>query len=108
MGQAKQRRSWDERIAQAKQRVDDSPRMTDPTDTLTAFQEALRDGSVKPERCEWDRELYVHLDNPIASLALRTCDLMGGRSRRSESSSLLNQSTVLRFPTRLCRPSGPS
>ncbi|MBN3760763.1 GNAT family protein [Burkholderia sp. Ac-20365] len=38
--------------------------MTDPTDTLTAFQEALRDGLLTPERCKLDRELFVHLDHP--------------------------------------------
>ena len=64
MGQAKQRGSRGERITQAMQRVENSTRMTDPTDTLTAFQEALRDGLVTPQRCDLDRELYVHLDQP--------------------------------------------
>ncbi|MCX4149928.1 MULTISPECIES: GNAT family N-acetyltransferase [Paraburkholderia] len=64
MGQAKQRGARDQRMAQAKQRVNDAPRMTDPTDTLKAFQNALRDGLFTPERCELDRELFVHLDHP--------------------------------------------
>lgn len=64
MGQARQRGSRDQRIAQANQRVNDAPRMTDPTDTLRAFQDALRDGLLAPERCELDRDLFVHLDHP--------------------------------------------
>lgn len=38
--------------------------MTDPTDALVAFQSALRDGLVTPQRCELDGELFVHLDHP--------------------------------------------
>jgi RimJ/RimL family protein N-acetyltransferase len=38
--------------------------MTDPTDTLEAFQKALDEGVLSPQRCELDREMYVHLDQP--------------------------------------------
>ncbi|HEY0281331.1 MAG TPA: hypothetical protein VGC27_01770, partial [Rhizomicrobium sp.] len=39
-------------------------RMTDPSDALNSFQQALRHGEVRPQRCETDSNLFVHLDHP--------------------------------------------
>lgn len=38
--------------------------MTDPTDALVSFQEALRQGAIEMQRGALDRELFVHLDHP--------------------------------------------
>lgn len=39
--------------------------MTDPTDALISFQEALRLGNLDLQRGELDSDLVVHLDHPI-------------------------------------------
>ncbi len=38
--------------------------MTDPTDSLTAFQQALRDGELSLRPGELDKTLFVHADRP--------------------------------------------
>ncbi len=40
------------------------PQMTDPADALTSFQEALLAGQVDLQKCDLDRNLFVHLDRP--------------------------------------------
>jgi hypothetical protein len=39
-------------------------KMTDPSDALTSFQQALRDGLIEVHAGTIDPELYVHLDHP--------------------------------------------
>ncbi len=41
------------------------PRMTDPTDSLTAFQQALRDGELNLRPGELDKTLFVYADKPL-------------------------------------------
>jgi hypothetical protein len=38
--------------------------MTDPTDALLSFQQAIREGAIQLRRGELDRELFFHLDHP--------------------------------------------
>ncbi len=38
--------------------------MTDPHDSLVSFQQALLDEEIKLLRCEFDRNLFYHLDLP--------------------------------------------
>jgi len=38
--------------------------MTDPSEALTSFQQALRDGAIEVHAGAIDPELYVHLDHP--------------------------------------------
>jgi hypothetical protein len=38
--------------------------MTDPSDALTSFQQALIDGEIKLQPGQLDPELFVHLDHP--------------------------------------------
>ena len=64
MGQAKQRGSLSDRIAQAQKQDIGSVSMTDPTDTLTGFQQAFLDGLIRPKRCDLDRDLFVVQDEP--------------------------------------------
>lgn len=37
--------------------------MTDPTPAMVSFEQALRVGEVRPQRCDLDRDLYVYTDN---------------------------------------------
>jgi len=41
--------------------------MTDPTDGLVSFQQALLNGEIDLQRGELDREVFVHFDQPTAS-----------------------------------------
>lgn len=38
--------------------------MTDPSDSLTSFQQAFKDGEIQLQRGEIDQELFVHADRP--------------------------------------------
>jgi hypothetical protein len=40
------------------------PAMTDPSDSLTSFQQALTDGEMQLQRGEIDSELFMHSDRP--------------------------------------------
>jgi hypothetical protein len=39
-------------------------RMTDPSDALVSFQQALADGEIAPQKCELHGDLVVHVDSP--------------------------------------------
>lgn len=44
--------------------------MTDPSDGLRSFQKAFRDGELRVQRGELDRDLFVHLNHPNGELRL--------------------------------------
>jgi hypothetical protein len=43
------------------------PGLTDPSDALTSFQQALLNGEVQLQRGELDTDIFVHLDRPAGS-----------------------------------------
>lgn len=53
------------------------PGMTDPTDALTSFQQALLAGEIDLQRGSADRDLYVHADRPNGELRLSYVRLEG-------------------------------
>ena len=45
------------------------PSMTDPTDALVSFQQALLDGEIRLQRGELDPDIFVHTDRPTSDVA---------------------------------------
>jgi ribosomal protein S18 acetylase RimI-like enzyme len=53
--------------------------MTDPHDSLPSFQQALRDGELRVQVGELDRELIVHLDHPSPGINRMTYARLDGK-----------------------------
>ncbi|AWL94116.1 GNAT family N-acetyltransferase [Bradyrhizobium ottawaense] len=51
--------------------------MTDPTDSLVSFQQALLDGELDLQRGALDRDLFVHQDRPQGEVRLTYARLEG-------------------------------
>ncbi|CAM2886366.1 hypothetical protein JHFBIEKO_2541 [Methylobacterium mesophilicum] len=54
------------------------PPITDPSEGLASFQQALARGELHLQRCELDRDLHVFLDRPNGELRLTYVRLDGG------------------------------
>ena len=56
--------------------------MTDPSEGLISFQEALRERKVAVQPCDLDKDLSVHMDQPTpGTIRLTYCRIVGGEVR---------------------------
>jgi len=54
--------------------------MTDPTDALVSFQQALLDGEIRLQRGELDPDIFVHTDKPTPDVVRITYVRLDGRT----------------------------
>lgn len=54
--------------------------MTDPMNGLLSFQEALRDGTIEPRPCRWNKNLQVLEDNSEGELRITHARIIGGET----------------------------
>jgi GNAT superfamily N-acetyltransferase len=54
--------------------------MTDPTEAMVSFQQALLDGEIRLQRGELDRDLFLHADRPTPDVMRLTYVRLDGRT----------------------------